>query len=268
MQELAPNSTYHFQIRALFGGPASGFTPTVSATTPALPVPSNLSIAASTASSVSLTWDTVSGVDGYSLSATAAGLAGASEPIKDDTINEGFLNNLSPGGTYTISLSSVLYVGNSVYQSVPTTISFTTPTLPTPPAPTNLQATAISGSEIDLNWQDNSDGTSPFQVWYSIDGSTFSLLGSTGQAVNIFDATTLAPDTQYYFEVRAGTSSPYSGYSNVANATTTSQLASLTPPTNLSATASTTTDTVTLNWTLGAIQDQKQLSRPHRATIP
>jgi hypothetical protein len=90
-----------------------------------------------------------------------------------------------------------------------------------PSAPSDLVATAISGSQIDLSWKDNSTKESAYTVERSLDGSTgWTELTSTLPA----DSTTysdkgLNAGTTYYYRVKATNTNGSSGYTNVASAT-------------------------------------------------
>lgn len=89
-----------------------------------------------------------------------------------------------------------------------------------PAAPTQLTARSISGTQVRLNWTDNSDNETAFHVELSMDGLNFSRIGTTSVNATEFLVGSLLPSTQYYFRVSAtnfaGTSNP----SNSANATT------------------------------------------------
>jgi hypothetical protein len=93
-----------------------------------------------------------------------------------------------------------------------------------PAAPTNLTATAVSGTQINLTWTDNSTGETGFLIERSLDGVTWKQIAVVGPNVTSFHNTGLKRRTKYYYRVRATSTatSPqvYSTYSNVASATT------------------------------------------------
>jgi fibronectin type 3 domain-containing protein len=88
--------------------------------------------------------------------------------------------------------------------------------LPTsPPAvPGNLIATAVSGSQINLTWADNSNNEDGFQIEQSTDGVHFSLLATASANATSYPVVGLQPSTAYTFRVRAfnsfGSSDPTS----------------------------------------------------------
>jgi fibronectin type 3 domain-containing protein len=113
-----------------------------------------------------------------------------------------------------------------------------------PSAPTGLAATAVSGSEIDLVWTDNSSTETAFLVDRSPDGNTFSLIASLPAGSTSYASKGLTDSTTYYYRVRAQNSFGSSGPSNTASATTLNAPAA---PSNLSATAVSTSQ-INLVW--------------------
>jgi len=97
-----------------------------------------------------------------------------------------------------------------------------TPTNP-PAAPGNLTATAVSSSEIDLAWLDNSSDETGFDIERSLDGTNFSWIASVGADTTSYPDTGLSAATTYYYQVAATNGAGSSGYSNIASATTDNQ---------------------------------------------
>ncbi|GEM_PF-1301914 len=93
-----------------------------------------------------------------------------------------------------------------------------------PVAPSNLTATAVSSSQINLAWQDNSDNETGFRIERSLDGINFSLLTMVAANTVSYPNTELAANTRYYYRIKALNSSlGDSGFSNTADATTLQQ---------------------------------------------
>src|SRR5437667_8760885 len=91
--------------------------------------------------------------------------------------------------------------------------------------PTAFTATAVSSSEIDLTWTDNSLTESGYRIEQSpVDDLYFTEIAVTGPNVTAYSATGLNERTKYYYRVRAYNSITISGYSSEQNATTFSNL--------------------------------------------
>jgi hypothetical protein len=118
-----------------------------------------------------------------------------------------------------------------------------------PAAASNLTATAISATEIDLTWTRNSTDESGFKIMRSTDNVNFTLVTTTAAETTSFaNKTGLSPSTQYFYKVIATNAVGDAAASSTANATTQSGIPLA--PTNLSATATKTQ--VTLAWTASA----------------
>jgi hypothetical protein len=88
-------------------------------------------------------------------------------------------------------------------------------------APTDLNAAAVSSSEIDLSWTDNSDNETEFKIERSTDaGVTFTEIATVGATVTMYADTGLTPLTAYSYRVRASNLVGDSAYSNTATAVT------------------------------------------------
>jgi fibronectin type 3 domain-containing protein len=126
-----------------------------------------------------------------------------------------------------------------------------TPTAATPPAaPTNLQATAASGTQVNLTWTNNATNQTGFQIDRATDsGFTQNLVTQTaGASATSFVDGGLTPGTTYYYRVRATNAAGNSAYSNTASVTLPNTPAA---PSNLHATLI-TTNQVDLAWTNNA----------------
>jgi len=89
-----------------------------------------------------------------------------------------------------------------------------------PAAPSGLTATAVSSSQIDLRWQDNSDNEDGFKIERRTGAESYTVIDTVGAEVENYSDTGLDPNTTYYYRVRAFNIAGYSGYSNEASATT------------------------------------------------
>jgi hypothetical protein len=117
-----------------------------------------------------------------------------------------------------LSSTGKISVTNAV--STAFSVSNFTVVIPIPTAPTNLVATAISSSQIRLNWTDNSNTETGFRIEMSINGTTFTEIGVVGSNITQATVNNLGAATTYFFRVRATTLGVNSLYSNTANAKT------------------------------------------------
>src|ERR1700719_1277416 len=106
--------------------------------------------------------------------------------------------------------------------SLCSSVSFAT-TLP-PAPPSNLTAIAVSSSQINLSWTDNSKNETGFKIERSRDGITFKQKDAVGVNVTAYTDSMRQASTKYYYRVRAYNSGGNSGYSNTASATTATTL--------------------------------------------
>ncbi len=88
-------------------------------------------------------------------------------------------------------------------------------------APSGLTATAISSSQIDLSWVDNSHNEAGFRIERKTgtDGA-YSEIDTVAADISIYSDTGLDESTTYTYRVRAYNGKLYSDYSNVVSATT------------------------------------------------
>jgi len=81
---------------------------------------------------------------------------------------------------------------------------------------------AVSASQINLSWTDNSSNETGFKLQRSTDGVNFSLIATVGANVTSYSNTRLTPSTTYYYRVYGYNASGASAFSNLASATTAS----------------------------------------------
>jgi hypothetical protein len=123
-----------------------------------------------------------------------------------------------PAGTYTFTAVAVDNAGARA-TSAPVTLTVTgsaEPPLPPVAAPSDLTATAASGSAVQLTWADNADNELGFIVERSTNGADFLRLAIVDANVRTFTDTNVEAGATYSYRVCAFTSGALSDYSNVA----------------------------------------------------
>ena len=118
---------------------------------------------------------------------------------------------------YSGAAMKLLWSSNSVPKSVvPMTQLYSLA------GPTNLAATTVSYSQIDLSWVNNSPDNPEFMIERRTAGGSFAVLTKVGAGATSHSDTNLPADTQYFYRIFAVNGSQSSSYSNEAQATTAS----------------------------------------------
>lgn len=93
--------------------------------------------------------------------------------------------------------TSFITIPNSAFQDA-------APVFTPPATPTNFTAVASGYDRITLNWTDNSNNESGFEIWRSTDPNlNFNTVATTGpNATSVIDSM-LAPNTTYYYKIRS-----------------------------------------------------------------
>lgn len=90
-----------------------------------------------------------------------------------------------------------------------------------PRNPGSLTASAVSSSQINLSWNDNSWNEDGFKIERSTDGGvSWTQIATVGRNVKSYSNTGLSSATTYHYRVRAYGAGGNSSYSNTASATT------------------------------------------------
>ena len=153
---------------------------------------------------------TVYSSGGRSVSLNAAG----------NTANTVQINGLVPDASGMMEFTMARGTGSSfAYINALVIQSYVASSMPL--APATLQAIPKSKTSIQLNWSDKSDNETGFEVYRSnSENGTYSLITSTAADIVAFTDNGLQANTQYFYKVRAVRSGEFSGYSNMASAST------------------------------------------------
>ncbi len=220
----------------------------ITGSTPAAPT----SLTASTASSsqINLTWvDSDSTEDGFKIERCTG--EGCTDYAQIETVAGNVTSYANTGlvasTSYSYRVRAFNSAGDSDYSNVASAVTEAAPTVPA--APTNLVATAISTSQINLAWTDNATNETGFKIERCTGAgcSTFTQIATVGANVISYSDTGLSASTTYTYRVRATNASGDSDYSNTASATTQAPPTTPDAPTNLVATATSRTQ-INLAW--------------------
>ena len=225
---LPPGTTLHYRVSAInaagVGEPSNVAFATTQATVP--DPPTGLSAAARDHSRIDLAWsvpdfDGGSRVFGYRVEVSENG-----RDWTDLAANTGSTNTfhahtgLPPAATRFYRVSAINEIGTGRQSNVAS--ATTDATVPDPP--TDLVATAAAPTRIDLDWDaPEYDGGAPvtsYRIEVSNDGSGWSDLDTTGDALTSYSHTGLVPGSTRHYRVSAINTAGAGMPSNVASATT------------------------------------------------
>jgi titin len=239
---LAADTAYHYRVRAYDGANYSAYSNVASATTQGLAAaPTNLSAAAVSSSRIVLSWtDNAGNEAGFKVERGTDGVTFSQIAVLGANATTYSNTNLVATTTYFYRVRAYEGTNHSGYSNAASAV-----TLSPPAAPTNLAATAISSSRINLTWTDNSTYETGFKIERSTDGVHFSQIGTLIANGTTYSNTNLIAYATYYYRVRAYDGPNHSGYSNIASALTLPLPAA---PTNLVATVL-SSSRIDLQWT-------------------
>ena len=253
---LSEATKYYYRVRAYNAIATSAYSSEKNATTfsniPA--APSGLRITSVTSGSVILAWtDNSNNETGFKIQRkqgatgtyTQIGTPGANATTYTDNDTA-----LLDGTQYYYKVSATNSAGDSPFSNEVNGIT-------TLKSPTSLTATAVSSSQINLTWTDNSASETGYKIEQSpVDDLHYTEIATVGPNGTSYSATGLSEATKYYYRVRAYNAIATSGYSSEKNATTFSNIPAA--PSGLRIT-SVTSGSVILAWTDNS--EMKQVSR-------
>jgi titin len=223
---LSAGTTYYYRVRAYNAVGNSDYSNEASATT--LPPPPAAPVLKSPASASTvpgltprLEWNASSGAVSYGVQVSTS--SSFANLVVDETGITDLYYDIAPG---ILNWNTTYYWRVNARNSFGSTSSwssswyFKTAVGPPPNAPSNLVATPISSSRIDLSWQDNSSDETGFKIERKTGSGSYSQIATVGVNVTSYSNTLLSAGTTYYYRVRAYKGTLNSDYCEEASATT------------------------------------------------
>jgi uncharacterized delta-60 repeat protein len=223
---LSTGKTYFYKVRAFLASGPSDFSNIVSAFIGNIPnQPTNLIATADGFDAVNLLWvDNATDELGFKIERASVFEGGFIEIANLTENTAAFTDaNVMPNVHYNYRVRAFGREGNSGYTNDSAATTAINPAIPTPFAPDNLEAVAVSPAQINLIWDYTTD---PFVIYFierSLDGVNFveiaQFISQDPIVTKIyFDTQGLAPGITYFYRVRASTGGGLSDYSNIASA--------------------------------------------------
>jgi hypothetical protein len=212
--------------------------------------PGSASATALSSTDILVSWSDVANEEGFKLERSTSASSGF---VVHETLTANAISYtdtaLSASTTYYYRVRATNDAGDSPPSSVVNATTQPVPTSP-PAAPSGIAATALSSSSIRVDWTDNSDNESRFQIQRSLSSSSgWNQVGTALANSSAWSDSSLQAGTRYYYRVRAINDAGNSSYTSVASATT--QPAASNPPaapSSLAATAQ-SSSVIRLTWT-------------------
>jgi hypothetical protein len=232
---LASSTSYSYRVRAQDAVGTLGPYSSVFSVTTAPPIPSlpgNLTATVTSSTQVDLSWvastETGGTIDSYLVERCLGVGCTSFVPLGTAAGTTFSDTSVTGSGSYSYRVRAKDVVGNvGPYSNITSVAIDTQP----PTAPSNLTATPVSGSEIDLSWTASTDnvGVTGYMLerCQGAGCTTFSQVATSTNTT--YSDTALASGTAYSYRIRAtDAAGNLSAYSNVASATTSSAASTIT----------------------------------------
>ncbi|MFW5951180.1 MAG: fibronectin type III domain-containing protein, partial [Gemmatimonadota bacterium] len=209
---LSPATTYAYRVLTCNASGCADPTAAASATTDAIPAPSDLAATVVSAGRIDLGWTDNSttetrflverSADGGTSYDTLAILGANATTYSDESTVE--------DTEYGYRVAACNGDGCSAW-------SGTAEAITPPSAASGLELTVISATQIDLAWTDNAATATEFRIQRSVSGGSFNELDVVGADVATYSDTTTMEDTEYAYRVVACNASGCAASSNIAS---------------------------------------------------
>jgi hypothetical protein len=241
--DVTVGQVYSYRVRARNAIGTSAFSNTASASTTAPNAASGLTATTVSGSQIDLAWtDNSSDETGFRVERCAG--VGCTDFAEVASVGADVVTYSNVGLTLNTTYSYRVIAFNVAAGASPTTTA--TANTIVPGAPSDLAATTMSATQIDLSWTDNTTNETSFRVEQceGVGCTVFTEVATVAANVTAYQVTGIATTNSYTFRVRAMNAAGPSPYSGTATATTFLPLAA----SGLTATTSSGT-TIELAWT-------------------
>src|SRR5882724_9646501 len=214
---LSGGTKYYYRVRAYNVNTISGYSSAQNATTLSnIPVaPSGLTITTLQSSNIIIGWtDNSNNETGFKIQRKGATGAYADLTTTGANATQYSDTTVTDGTLYYYRVCATNPAGDSTFSNEVNGITLLA-------VPTSLSATAVSSSQINLTWTDNSSSESGYKIEQSpVDNLHYTEVGTVGPNGTAYNDTGLNEGTKYYYRVRAYNAIATSAYSSEKNATT------------------------------------------------
>lgn len=214
--DLLPETEHRFRVRAANSKYTSDPTNVASATTPPFIAPADLQAEAVSSDAVELSWkDRSDNESGFVIEVNRnLGVWDEVDRAEANDIRHTVLG-LQPSTEYTFRLKAIegRITSPSSNEATATTWKFLH-------APTNLTATVITETRVELRWEDNADGENNYEVQQKHESGEWTLVATLPANSVEHTLQGLVPRTHYWFKVRATGDKAASSWSNIVDVLT------------------------------------------------
>jgi hypothetical protein len=144
-----------------------------------------------------------------------------------------------------VTSGTITFSSKEAVSNLPELVVVSSPTIPS--APTALSASLISSNQVDLSWEDNANNESGFIIERKTASGSFMQIDQLPANQSAYNDANLSSNTIYTYRVYAYNAVGNSPYSNEAPVTTPPAPSVPVPPSNLTATAG-SSSSINLQW--------------------